>query len=235
MKIYVLAGGLGTRVSKVYPNIPKALIPVRGKPFLGWKIEQLRSQGFEQICLLLGHKAEQINEFVEQEGLQKGLTFVNDGKQLKGTGGAILKVLNPNEKRLILTFGDNLLPLDIKKFNQYCEDISGSVMTITSYCGPSDSPNVQILHDKISRYGKSKDEKFDYVDYGLFSFLTKDLMSLSVKTNPNAVVDLTTILQHLIDQRKLFGYLIDSPYFEIGTPKGIAATEQFLAESFLKH
>jgi NDP-sugar pyrophosphorylase family protein len=232
MKAYILAGGLGTRVSSLYPDIPKALIPVCGKPFISWKIEQLRAQGFEQICLLLGHKAEIIRDYLQQREMDGALTFINDGKQLRGTGGAILNALNTEEERFILTFGDNLLPLDIQKFTQYCEATDGSVMTITSFCGPSDIPNVEISNGKITRYNKAKNEKLEFVDYGLFSFLTKDLVEESLKLNSNSVIDLTIILKNLIGRQKLFGYLIDDPYFEIGTKIGITKTEHFLKGTF---
>ena len=57
MKTVIMAGGKGTRISALFPDIPKPLIPISdatgvSKPVLQWEIESLRDQGFTQpFCL----------------------------------------------------------------------------------------------------------------------------------------------------------------------------------------
>lgn len=68
MKTAIMAGGKGTRISELFPNIPKPLIPIKNafgieKPVLEWEIESLASQGFKDIIITVSHMHEKIEEF----------------------------------------------------------------------------------------------------------------------------------------------------------------------------
>ena len=73
MKTVIMAGGKGTRISELFPNIPKPLIPISTinpntgekieKPVLQWEIESLVSQGFTEIILTVSHMADQIQAY----------------------------------------------------------------------------------------------------------------------------------------------------------------------------
>ena len=58
MKVVIMAGGKGTRISELFPNIPKPMIPVCGIPVLEREIQSLKEQGFTDIILTVGYKAE---------------------------------------------------------------------------------------------------------------------------------------------------------------------------------
>ena len=57
MKVVIMAGGRGTRISELFPDIPKPMIPVCGIPVLEREICSLREQGFKDIILTVGYKA----------------------------------------------------------------------------------------------------------------------------------------------------------------------------------
>jgi hypothetical protein len=101
-------------------------------------------------------------------------------------------------------------------------------MTVTSFCGPSDFPNVDVVDGRVVRYTKSKLTLLKYVDYGLFNFLTEDLMLIHTQTTSQVTIDLSIILNGLIEKRLLFGHEISEPYYEIGTKSGILQTEKYL-------
>src|SRR5258708_15434424 len=54
----ILAGGRGTRMRPVTDDRPKPMVPVLGRPFLEYQVEQLRDQGFERVLILLGYSPE---------------------------------------------------------------------------------------------------------------------------------------------------------------------------------
>ncbi|WP_303837292.1 nucleotidyltransferase family protein [Ruminococcus flavefaciens] len=65
MKAIIMAGGKGTRISELFPDIPKPLIPIKAadgteKPVLEWEIESLRDLGFTEIMLTVSHMADKI-------------------------------------------------------------------------------------------------------------------------------------------------------------------------------
>ena len=65
MKLLILAGGLGTRLRPAVNDVPKALAPVFGVPFLHLQLENWTKQGFDDFYFLLHHKADQIIDFVK--------------------------------------------------------------------------------------------------------------------------------------------------------------------------
>ena len=63
MKTVILAAGLGTRVQHLYPNIPKVMLPLAGKPLLEHTILRLRSQGFSDLILNLHYFPDVITNY----------------------------------------------------------------------------------------------------------------------------------------------------------------------------
>ena len=55
MKTVIMAGGRGTRISELFPNIPKPLIQIEGVPVLEREIVSLRDQGFKDIIMTVSH------------------------------------------------------------------------------------------------------------------------------------------------------------------------------------
>ena len=90
----ILAGGLGTRLRSVVPDVPKCLAPVAGKPFLYYVIAHLRKEGIRNFIFSVGYKNEAIIAFVNRELLSLGrqglINFqFSIEEQPLGTGGAI--------------------------------------------------------------------------------------------------------------------------------------------------
>ena len=63
MKTIIMAGGRGTRISELFPDIPKPLIKIANKPILEWEIEGLVKQGFSDIIITVSYLHEKIEEY----------------------------------------------------------------------------------------------------------------------------------------------------------------------------
>ena len=63
MKTIIMAGGRGTRISELFPDIPKPLIKIADKPILEWEIESLVKQGFSDIIITVSYLHEKIEEY----------------------------------------------------------------------------------------------------------------------------------------------------------------------------
>lgn len=88
LRCIVLAGGLGTRLRSVLPDLPKCLAPVNGRPFLERQLELLARQGIDRFVLSLGYGADQVQSAAAQwRGKFDVQTVVE--RELLGTGGAI--------------------------------------------------------------------------------------------------------------------------------------------------
>ena len=60
----VLAGGLGTRLRSVIPDLPKCMAPINGKPFIDYLIDNLQTQGVNNFIFSLGYKSEAFEEYL---------------------------------------------------------------------------------------------------------------------------------------------------------------------------
>ena len=83
----ILCGGLGTRFRVVREDIPKALAPVQGTPFIDLLLDDLIAQGFSRIILATGHLGDQLENYVKQR-TDAEYVISKEPKTL-GTGGAI--------------------------------------------------------------------------------------------------------------------------------------------------
>ncbi len=92
MKAMIFAAGLGTRLRPLTDTIPKALVPVAGKPLLQHIIEKLKEAGVNEMIINLHHLPDQIIDFIEANhrfGIR--IEFSDEREQLLDTGGAIKK------------------------------------------------------------------------------------------------------------------------------------------------
>ena len=117
MDALVLAGGFGTRLAAVVPDLPKPMAPVAGKPFLELLLGALRSKGVRRAVLSLGHRAEIIRahfgtSFETRFG-DMAIAYVVENHPL-GTGGAIrVGLAQCHGDAALVVNGDTLLDLDV--------------------------------------------------------------------------------------------------------------------------
>ena len=121
MKAMIFAAGLGTRLRPLTDNMPKALVPVAGKPMLQHVIERMKAAGFNDITINIHHFGEQIIDFV-QANQQFGITIhISDERgELLDTGGGIKKArpfLDGDEPFLVHN-ADILTDVDLHKLYQ---------------------------------------------------------------------------------------------------------------------
>lgn len=84
----VLAGGLGTRLRSVVPNLPKCLAPIAGRPFLEWQLRSLAERGVDRFVLALGYDSEAVLDALKQPWARALAIDAVIERELLGTGGA---------------------------------------------------------------------------------------------------------------------------------------------------
>ncbi len=139
----VLAGGKGTRIAEMFPQLPKPLVTAMGEPFLHWVTKWLERQGVSSIILSVGHHAEQVESWAAVRNHSSAVDIVCKRETVPlGTGGAIRNCLPLCGDRILVCNGDSLVATDID-----------------SYLNLLDSDEVDgvlfgIEVDDASRYGK---------------------------------------------------------------------------------
>lgn len=92
----IFCAGLGTRLKPITDTMPKALVPLAGKPLLQWQVEKLRDAGITDIIVNVHHFPDQIIETVRaNDGWGCNITISDERDQLLDTGGGLKKALTP--------------------------------------------------------------------------------------------------------------------------------------------
>lgn len=115
MQAIILAGGFGTRLSQVLPNIPKPMAPIAEKPFLAYLLDYLQQQGVTQVIFSVHHLAEQIQNYFNDNYHGLTISYVHEAKPL-GTGGAMayaLSTMQTNQPIFVLN-GDTFVQVDYR-------------------------------------------------------------------------------------------------------------------------
>jgi MurNAc alpha-1-phosphate uridylyltransferase len=222
----VLAGGLGTRLSDITGGtLPKAMVPVSGRPFIDYKLRSLVRQGVDHVVLLLGVGGEQVSAHVG-DGRELGLRVdcVFDGPTLLGTGGAIRNALPLLPAAFWVTYGDSLVWADLAAAERVVESTSAEgAMTVLENDNTWGASNVTVSDGLVVSYAKdTSSASARWIDYGLL-YLTAELFRSS---DPTEVVDLQQILQGPVARGTLIGFQVHERFWEIGTPEALREAEQ---------
>ena len=230
LPVLILAGGLATRLRPLTERIPKALVPVAGKPFVVHQLEFLRAQKIRRVILCTGYRADQI-EAVVGDGAAYGLevSYSEDGDTLLGTGGAIIKALPLAGSAFFVLYGDSFLPVSFAKVeSQWSRSHKPALMTVFRNEGQWDSSNVLFDDQTVVEYDKHRPRPgMDYIDYGL-AVLSADLFS---DFQPAIPFDLADLYHDLSLSRRLAGMEVFERFYEIGSPEGLAEAEAFFSRT----
>jgi len=122
MEAIVLAGGFGTRLRHVVPDLPKPMAPVAGRPFLEILLASLASKGFHRVVLSLGYMAEKVISHFGNRFAGMELVYEIELTPL-GTGGAVRQALTQTITDYVFVFnGDTFLDLEVADVEAYWQE-----------------------------------------------------------------------------------------------------------------
>jgi len=105
----ILAGGMGTRLRPLHPDVPKPMISVAGRPFLYWLTAWLASHGLTHFVYSTGHRAEQIESWCEGGDFPELMRLCRRETEPLGTGGGLLNCLDLCRDYVLVANGDGLI------------------------------------------------------------------------------------------------------------------------------
>lgn len=122
MEAIVLAGGFGTRLRQVVPDLPKPMAPIAGRPFLEILLGSLARKGFERVVLSLGFMAEKISAHFGGHFAGLELVYVVENQPL-GTGGAVrLAMSRCHGSPVFVCNGDTFVDVEIAAIEQHWQN-----------------------------------------------------------------------------------------------------------------
>ena len=134
----ILAAGLGTRLKPLTDTMPKALVPVGGKPLLELNIRKLQAQGYDRFVVNIHHFAQQIVDYVGQQDYAPLVRFSDETEALLETGGGLKKAapLFVDDEPVLIHNVDILDNVDYDWFSRQHQADEDAVLlvVIISYC-----------------------------------------------------------------------------------------------------
>ena len=157
--VLILCGGLGTRFREVREDIPKALAPIQGSPFIDLLLDDLIVQGFRRIILATGHLGDQIERYVKRRSDAEYI-ISNEPKTL-GTGGAIKFAENHfGSDQVLVLNGDSRIMFhfpSLFEFHKNCQ-ADMSILLSSSTKGAEYGNVVLSEENRITTFSKKPSE-----------------------------------------------------------------------------
>jgi D-glycero-alpha-D-manno-heptose 1-phosphate guanylyltransferase len=225
----LLAGGFGTRIRELYPDVPKPMIPVSGKPFLEWAIQYWVRQGVRRFVISLGHLAEVAERYFASrpdDGLE--IVLVTEPHAM-GTGGAVLYAGRVAELSdpFIVGNGDSLVLAETYAAQQRiaAAGVDGVVLGVrvpdTSRYG-----SLAIGEDARLLGFREKQPGEGVINAGVYFFRRAVLDRFPAKQPLSMEVDVfPSLLNAGADLRVV---AVDAPFLDIGTPESVVQAESFV-------
>jgi glucose-1-phosphate cytidylyltransferase len=169
MKVVILAGGLGTRISEETEDKPKPMVLIAGKPIL-WHLMNLFSrQNLKSFVLALGYKQDIARDWVNTfDNKENWVIDPLDTGSESQTGGRIKKCMTkyPGE-RLLVTYGDGLSNVSIDKLISF--HIShGKLATVTAVRPPARFGYMHIESAVVKNFGEKNQADEGWINGGFF-------------------------------------------------------------------
>jgi N-acetyl-alpha-D-muramate 1-phosphate uridylyltransferase len=227
--VAILAGGLAKRLRPITELIPKALVDIRGEPFINHQLRLLSASGIERVVLCVQYHGELIQQAVgdgKRFGVHVEYSF--DGPDLLGTAGAIKRAIPLLGESFFVLYGDSYLLCDYRKIQAaYEESRRPALMTVFQNSGQWDKSNVEFSNGRIIAYDKvNQTSNMRYIDYGLGIFSGSAFEIVSEGQS----YDLAALYQSLLKRGDLAAFEVSERFYEIGSFAGLEELRCYIAD-----
>ena len=175
MKVVILAGGFGTRISEYTKTIPKPMIKINGKPLISYIIDHYVSYGHKEFYIALGYKGNVIKKyFNSHKNLKFKINFVETG--LKTMTGGRLKKLSKflKDETFLATYGDGVANVDLKKLVNFHQK-NKKLVTLTAVRPPARFGTIKLNRNKVSYFKEKSSLDEGWINGGFFVMNSKFL------------------------------------------------------------
>lgn len=223
--VLILAGGFGTRLKSIVPDLPKPLADVNGKPFLWWLLRHLENEGVKDVYLSVGYLHEHIQSYFGDKFNGINLHYIIETEPL-GTGGAILNASQQiPEQEIIILNGDTLATTNLSKFIDFASQHTSKLfLAVAKVNDASRYGTVNINeNNQITGFAEKGKTGVGLINAGIY-LLDKSLFNAF--DLPHKFSFETEILMKHFDELNLIAYDQVIDFIDIGIPEDYAIAQQ---------
>ena len=167
MKVVILAGGLGTRISEYTKTVPKPMIKINKKPIIFHIMKHYSNYGFKDFYIAAGYKKKIIKDYFKKNFYDWKVNVIDTGQKTM-TGGRLKRLKNffKNET-FLLTYGDGLSNINLKKLINFHKK-NKSMVTMTAVRPPARFGAIKIKDDKVTYFKEKSKMDEGWINGGFF-------------------------------------------------------------------
>ena len=216
----ILAGGLGTRLKKTVPNLPKPMAPIRDRPFLEHQMDYWIKQGINRFILSVGYLKDFIIEHFGNTYKGIPIEYAIENEPL-GTGGGLLLAEKGLTEPFLVLNGDTFIEVGLENLYEFHLERKSEwtfslfrTSQFERYMGMDVSPNGEILSLK-SESKKSS----GLANGGVYLIEPSVLGSLTFKAGDKASLEDELLPNFISNGGVLYGKECKGKFIDIGVPE----------------
>jgi glucose-1-phosphate cytidylyltransferase len=222
MKVVILAGGLGTRISEETDSKPKPMVLIDNEPILWHVINIYALQGHKEFIIATGYMHEVIEDYVNQlkTDLNIRCIFTGTNSQTAKRISLCLNELDGTED-VFVTYGDGLGNVNLTELKQY-HDKHEKIATVTAVRPPARFGVMEFKNGLVSHFGEKSQADSGWINGGFF-LLKPEIIRFITGQNDSFEID---VLPRLVAENELMAYEHDGFWQPMDTlrEKNILAT-----------
>ena len=178
MKVVILAGGFGTRLSEYTKTIPKPMIKVKGKPLIYHIMKTYAKYGFKDFYIALGYKGYEIKNFFKKNSFNWNINLIDTGRKTM-TGGRLKRLTKHlKNETFMMTYGDGLSNVDINKLISFHKK-NKRLVTLTTVRPPARFGAIKIMNNFVKYFREKSSLDEGWINGGFFVIEPKFLKFIS--------------------------------------------------------
>jgi glucose-1-phosphate cytidylyltransferase len=223
MKVILLAGGLGTRISEETSDKPKPMVQLGGKPIIWHLMNIFASQGYSDFLIATGYKKEVIEDWVQQLDSPWRIETLDTGLNTQ-TGGRIAQCMKmlPGQ-RVFATYGDGLGNVNLSELLNF-HLTHGKKSTVTAVRPPARFGVLESNNGLVTHFGEKNQADSGWINGGFF--VLEPSVAEYVLSNSEPFE--TGAIPRLVSERELMSYHHSGFWQPMDTLREKHELEQFL-------
>jgi glucose-1-phosphate cytidylyltransferase len=171
MKVVILCGGLGTRLSEETKKIPKPMVKIGNKPMIVHIMERYAKYNYKDFILALGYKKNIIIDYFKKNKFKDWNIKLVDTGLNSLTGTRLLKLKNHlnEEKSFFLTYGDGISNVNLKELLEFHKK-KNKVATLTAVKPPARFGELFLKNNVVKNFEEKNQINSGWINGGFFVF-----------------------------------------------------------------
>ncbi len=167
MKVILLAGGFGTRLSEYTQTIPKPMVEVGGQPMLIHIMKQYAKYGFKDFYIALGYRGELIKKFFNKKFFDWNINLVETGENTM-TGGRLKRLKKyVGKTTFMMTYGDGISNVNLGKLIKFHKK-NNKLVTLTAVRPPARFGALKLKGNSVSYFKEKSKLDEGWINGGFF-------------------------------------------------------------------